>query len=327
MKTTTATITDVAESALFTEKLAHLVRSWPGTQKALATKVGIRQQMMSQYMRGVIPKPHLIRKLALELGIIDNLPWLLDEGDDRLEPPEQTTTTIQNAMADATPQDLLEHLVRGYLSLAIPLRKRLDELVGQGGIDWVAIWLLSNVLNKEVPDPIRDMAAILKSVSVMSDGLYMYDFNTALDDEVRRRKLDVTAYELGLKCLIGDWDELRKNNPGIDALLEYLNVVGTTEIGLPRIPLDPKPSRRKDREAWTKTRAPYLLARLVTHENNEYNPKVATIVKALKNYGYLDKQGNPTEPEGLDEGFPLDEYFAEEVPEHLDGIDEEDDET
>jgi hypothetical protein len=188
------------------------------------------------------------------------------------------------------------------------------------------MWLLSNVTNKEVPDPIRDMAGIIKAVSVMSEGLYIYDFNTVLEDEVRRRKLEVTPYELGLQCLIGDWDELRKNNPGIDALLEYMEVVGASKVGLPRIPLDPIPDDNRGQEAWMNTRAPYLLARLVTHENNEYNPKVKPLIEHLKRYGYLDKHGIPTEPEGMDEGFPLDEYFADDIPQHLDGLDAEDNE-
>jgi len=250
---------------------------------------------------------------------------------DSIEPPSKPATDQSQALADATPDDLLKHLVTGYLKLAIPLRKKLDELVGHGGIDWVAMWLLSNVAKVEIPEPIRDMAGIIKAVSVMRESLLMYDFNAALDDEVRRRKLDVTAYELGFDCLIGDWNELRKNNPGIDALLEYLEVVGTKSVGLPRIPLEPEPEDLKDQEAWMKTRAPYLLARLVTHENNQYNPRLQQLVEVLKRHGYLDKQGNPTS--SLADYYFDDELLngiVDEFPQHLDELEddeEEDDET
>lgn len=282
--TSIATIPDVAETTQFTAKLAHLVRSWPGTQRALADKVGVTPQMMSEYLRGAIPKPSVIHRLAIELGVIDNLPWLLDEDDDRLEPVEDL---IEPRLSRATLSQFIQDGGRRYRQAAVYFEQLLSiELESEYPWTRAATLILfphdpenhpqSESLEKvfmrfELIDRLAHQVDQLSHFHEPHWGPHMYP--------LRREADDTDQVELGVFApdeLMRKFRLFREKRPGYDAICMYqmARMLTHTQIK-PRL------------HFFWYALAPVYLARIVLDDSSKDWEDREEVRKDLKKWGFI----------------------------------------
>lgn len=284
--TTAANIPDVAESTLFTEKLAHLVRSWPGTQKALAAKVGISPQMMSQYMRGVIPKPHLIRRLAIELEVIDNLPWLLDEDDRRLEPPAAPS------LDEAGDEKIIEAIRDRYIAAALKANSEIDLITGIAIYEphhWQcqAIDLLTQ---KDAENAYRAANMVKGCMLALARAERLWQFAGIDGNELLRPHVDgsyiTSPEELKYPKLKERWDSEVENSPGLKLIVVFTNAITAAEW---------QGEREERAQHFYQRIAPFFLARVITDWSVEDHPRRDEIMKTLREKGYIQEGDRPVD--------------------------------
>lgn len=309
-----------AANPWFSRKLAHLIKTrWHESQSALAAKIGVSRQVLSSYIRGSIPPPHVVLQLAKKLEVDHALAWLFDEDDHTLEPPEPKAADLSRVDVST----LRQELTRRYLEVAEPLHDSLVEGQDYAGWESVAVWCLCNQGGQPLPLPIRHVLIRAFAIREMAEGLWVFgNINDvdiyAVHSESRGVKdAKYPARELTPEALVERWEKLQKDHPGLESLLRYLEVCEGRVPDDDWKPAKVDPTLPPGAQPFWEWQAPYRLARLVTHPNIADHPKNAKynqVWKYLKESGYLDSNGRPTEAPGDIDTFEPPAGFTPPTP-------------
>ena len=272
------TIYAVADPAnIFTRKLAYHIKRWPDSQRDLADRVGVSPQVLSNYLRGALPKPEKIYKLSelLELP----LEWLLDDAEDSMDPPGGPG---RRDLSEVPRGLLIEELNRRDLQAAKALGRLIDRAES---LPWerAAAWLLRKQHVEKVPAEyapvVENFKAISESITRNHHLLGRSGSASSLEDE------------LGLGSLIANQLEGRvrsvwRDRPGVIAISHWASYFDDDyrqkELGK----FDPDSTFWNDRRAW-------LLAMVVTHESIADDPLYEPMRERLRTMNYIDADDQP----------------------------------
>lgn len=216
-----AIMDDVAETNEgFAEKLSYAVRRWPGSQRELASKVGIKPQALSQYMSGSVPKPGTIYKLAKELDV--GLNYLLDDGEPVSgRPPSFNPKAPLWSVGD---HELMFEYARRYRRAALDIHRLLTdlEMKDRPWLQWaVNLWMIrfDAELDAQQWAKIDGVMYLFHHLDQMARWPDPSAFCEMHHDELPGSELDPD--ELTLKAFRERHQRIIEANPGYDAFTAW----------------------------------------------------------------------------------------------------------
>jgi transcriptional regulator with XRE-family HTH domain len=280
MQEGTDTLVDMDESSKrFMAKLQHAIKRYPGLQRELAQKVGISPQRLSTYVNGTFPKPAVVYRLAHVLNL--PLDWLMNEDEEDLEPP--TRDYASGSLEECETTEIIDELSRRYADVVNPFLAMLHAVeIGSGNWQLSAAGILSHCQSPtaKLPEKLDHVLSYVDALQSTAMAILHYSVKVGSHAD-RRLPSHLLSLAQGSPGDVYDyWSGCLTKNPGLDALVEMSRYYGL-----------PDNDSRKVR--WMQYRAPYLMARLLTHPDVANESRFDTHRAGLKELGYLDADGNP----------------------------------
>jgi len=310
--------------SLFAQKLRRRCEGRVKTD--IDAAAGLRKGTVSLLLhRGNVPPPTEGIKLAQAMGV-DPL-WLLNEDDQRLEPPEGPEL-LTSASADT----FLQEGRRRYCVKAYDLA-RLLRMEEQQDYPWarVAWYLLTPHDPGALPESVQHALKIHESLGALE--YFARCFQSMFDEtggivphDVRRP--DISATEIVPKNLLERTRNLRVEKPALVAIDQYRIAV-----------MDWTASAKQERlEFLWNQLAPYYFARIIDDKHLADVPSRDQMRQRLRDLGYLrgaadtpvDLPGDLIWPDGgplpahVGESFSPARYLDDDLPDIDDDIDDKD---
>lgn len=280
------TMGEVASSetpSLFSQKLRRLVEGRVKTE--IDAGAGLRKGTISLILhRGNTPPPTEAIRIANYLKVSKD--WLLDEGNESLDPPANHPAGVDLASLDD--EALLRELKNRFTAIA----REIEDLLSRAeDYPWEAVsaWLLSRFVP---PKPESDF--VMAGLQLFKDiepkaARFMKIAQSAAPAGEHVVDLDGgIPVVISVPALIKRFDDLREQHPGIQAVSYYLHGFDETWYpvgGSDKYGDKPTPDW-DDRRAW-------LLSRLVTHPDLKDDPSYEPIRARLRGMNYIDAEGKP----------------------------------
>lgn len=225
----------------FAEKLAHLLEMRRWKQTDLAAELKISPQLVHQYLKGSIPKPHTLVLIGKALNA--DLAWLCDESIEATEAPPPFKS--QQRLQDVPARDLMMEVGRRYLIEAVDLASMIgaQEAIHEKTESpetaypdedrpdavavriWTAVWKEGTAHRVSLPDEAeaQDVWEIGQKLMLLSNIGDMIRHALAYLSTVPPQS-HMHAYdprELHLPNLLKQWAALTEAHPGYDMLGRY----------------------------------------------------------------------------------------------------------